>query len=114
RLMKTQTMLGAARTLARSLLNQQARPMLKDFLRRHAPGVGADDVRPGRTRRLEGLRTFATLAFAEELVDEPDLLESYCTVFEPHDDATLVISTPQEADAIARVKRTLADLPVPA
>src|SRR5439155_23363387 len=112
--MKTQTMLGAARGLARGLLNERTRAALRDFLRRHAPGADADEVSPGRTRRLEGLRTFVTLAFAEELVDEPDLLESYCTVFGPHDDSTLVISTPQEADAIARVKRTLADLPVPA
>jgi hypothetical protein len=89
-----------------------ARAMLKDFSRRRAPGGGADEVSPGRMRRLEGLRAFATLAFAEELVDEPGLLESYCTVFEPHDDATLVISTRHDAEAIARTKRTLAELPM--
>jgi FkbM family methyltransferase len=38
------------------------------------------------------MRSFTTLAFADELVASPDLLSAYASAFGPRDDATLLIS----------------------
>jgi FkbM family methyltransferase len=40
----------------------------------------------------EALRSFTTLAFADELVASPELLHAYASAFGPRDDATLLIS----------------------
>lgn len=52
-------------------------------------------------RRLQGARAFVGLAFAEELVEAPRLLEAYAAVFGGADDATLVISAPGSVDRLA-------------
>jgi hypothetical protein len=41
--------------------------------------------------RLDGVRSFATLAHAAELVEAPEMLTAYASVFGPSDDATLVV-----------------------
>src|SRR5262249_17221441 len=46
----------------------------------------------GDRRALLGeTRSFVTLAFADELADDPSLLDAYASVFGPDDDASLVI-----------------------
>jgi glycosyltransferase involved in cell wall biosynthesis len=42
--------------------------------------------------RLEGVRSFATLAFADELVAAPEMLTAYAGCFSGSDDATLVVA----------------------
>ena len=42
------------------------------------------------------LRSFVTLAFADELVESPELLAAYGQAFSHEDDATLLIALPQE------------------
>ncbi|MDX6727951.1 MAG: hypothetical protein QOK49_2756, partial [Baekduia sp.] len=39
-------------------------------------------------------RAFAVLAFADELLERPELLGAYCEVFGPADDVTLIIYAP--------------------
>jgi glycosyltransferase involved in cell wall biosynthesis len=46
-----------------------------------------------------GARSFATVALADELVSEPDLLAAYCAAFSGDDDATLVVLAPGWSDA---------------
>ena len=43
---------------------------------------------------LAGARSFACLAFADELTDAPELLAAYADAFSGRDDATLVIYAP--------------------
>jgi hypothetical protein len=45
-------------------------------------------------RRIDGARRFATLAHADELLADPDLLRAYGEAFSADDDATLVIYAP--------------------
>ena len=42
--------------------------------------------------RLEGVRSFAVLAFADELVAAPEMLTAYASCFSGSDDATLVVA----------------------
>ena len=44
--------------------------------------------------RIDPTRTHTTLAFADELVERPDLLRAYVEVYGPGDDASLVLWTP--------------------
>jgi hypothetical protein len=45
-------------------------------------------------------RSFATLAFAAEVVDDPGLLAAYASVFDEDDDATLVLFAPAEEEEL--------------
>jgi glycosyltransferase involved in cell wall biosynthesis len=50
---------------------------------------------------LDGVRAFATLAFADELVAAPEMLTAYASCFSGGDDATLVVlGDPGEFDAL--------------
>jgi hypothetical protein len=79
--------------------------------RRRRDWVGAASLTPWDERRLasaarvtgiEGARGFSTLAFADELVSDPDLLAAYAASFGQDDDATLVIYAPDsEPEAVA-------------
>ena len=57
--------------------------------------AGGFSFRPAgrRVRRLD-VRSFATLAFAEEVVSAPELLAAYADAFSEADDASLVIYAP--------------------
>jgi GT2 family glycosyltransferase len=57
------------------------------------PG-GAPDVGNATGERLDGTRTFVTIAFADELVGDPLLLAAYAGAFGPDDDATLIVYAP--------------------
>jgi glycosyltransferase involved in cell wall biosynthesis len=48
-------------------------------------------ARAERAPEVEGLRRFAALAFADELIESPELLRAYGRAFRGDDDATLVI-----------------------
>jgi hypothetical protein len=55
--------------------------------------------RPGA--RLDPTRSFTTVAFAEELVERPELLAEYARTYGPGDDATLIIVAPAaDGDAL--------------
>jgi GT2 family glycosyltransferase len=58
-------------------------------------------------RRMQGARSFVGLAFAEELVERPTLLESYARTFDDSDDATLVISSPGSVERLAALVDSL-------
>ena len=47
----------------------------------------------------EPMRSFTTLAFADELTASPELLSAYAAAFGPRDDATLLISGEGVVDA---------------
>jgi hypothetical protein len=49
---------------------------------------------PAKPVLLHGARSHAVLAFADELIEKPELLESYAAEFGPDDDATLVVYAP--------------------
>jgi hypothetical protein len=52
---------------------------------------------------LDGVRSFATLAYAEELAAAPEMLSAYASVFSGADDATLVVfGTSQQVEALAQ------------
>jgi hypothetical protein len=57
---------------------------------------------------IEGARSFATLAFADELVDTPEMLTAYAQCFSADDDATLVVLG--EPDQIAELGTALETL----
>jgi hypothetical protein len=73
--------------LAHDPWNRSARAALEMTLS-GAPAAGP------RVKRLTGTRGFATLAFAGELVGNPDLLRGYAEVLGGDDDATLVVWAP--------------------
>jgi hypothetical protein len=58
-------------------------------------------------RRLNGARRLVGLAFAEELVERPDLLVAYADVISGADDVTLVISTAGSVDRLAALVEEL-------
>jgi hypothetical protein len=56
---------------------------------------------------LDGVRSFATLAFAAELVEAPEMLSAYGRCFSGEDDATLlVVGDAQQFDALAAALET--------
>lgn len=57
---------------------------------------------------LRGARSFRTLSFAQELIEQPSLLHKYGRCFANHDDATLVIWAP-EAEMIDPLVRVVGD-----
>lgn len=61
---------------------------------------------------IADVRSFATLAFASELVEQPELLRRYAGEFRPDDDATLVIYAPDgdADDAFARLEALTAEI----
>jgi SAM-dependent methyltransferase len=68
---------------------------------------------PAATRRraggsVEGARTFATLALADELLERPSLLSAYCAAISGAADATLVVLGSQEQ--LAGLQTLLTDL----
>jgi glycosyltransferase involved in cell wall biosynthesis len=58
--------------------------------------------------RIQGARGFTTLAFADELIADPEILRAYGEAFGGDDDATLVIYAPR-AD-LDRIEQQLIDL----
>jgi hypothetical protein len=60
----------------------------------YTPGqhAWAQVVMARRSMPDEPMRSFVTLAFADELKADPQLLSAYASVFGPRDDATLLIS----------------------
>lgn len=57
------------------------------------PGLGEMATRPPRSGgAIDGVRRFATLAAADEVLERPELLAGYGEVFGGRDDATLVIA----------------------
>ncbi len=44
--------------------------------------------------QLRGARSHTVLAFADELIENPELFESYAAEYGPDDDATLVVYAP--------------------
>lgn len=61
------------------------------------PPLGETAVRSLRSGgAFEGARRFATLATADEILERPQLLVAYGTVFGGHDDATLIVTGTQE------------------
>ena len=56
------------------------------------PWAGHEPERPQIT--LDGVRSFAALAFADELVAHPEILRTYTDTFGERDDASLVIYAP--------------------
>lgn len=76
--------------LAEDPWNTQAQADLSAALNPE-PGLGA----------VEGARAFATLAFADELVEAPEMLTAYADRFTGADDATLVVlGEPHEIEAL--------------
>ena len=66
----------------------------------------ATDLRAGGS--VEGARTHATLALAEELLEQPSLLSAYCSVITGAADATLVVLGSQ--DQLLALQTLLTDL----
>jgi GT2 family glycosyltransferase len=58
-------------------------------------------------RRMQGARAFVGLAFADELVEQPELLRAYAQVFDGSDDATLVVSSPGSVERLAALVEEL-------
>src|SRR5215210_6516857 len=59
----------------------------------------------------ETLRSFTTLAFADELVATPELLRAYASAFGPRDDATLLISGDGVVDLVTEMSLEGPDAP---
>jgi GT2 family glycosyltransferase/glycosyltransferase involved in cell wall biosynthesis len=76
-----------------------------DELVAHYRGVIAERAERPRPSDLEGARSFAALALADELVAAPELLREYGRRFSGDDDATLVIYAAgwSEADIAAKL-----------
>ncbi len=74
--------------------------------------AGGFSFRPAgrRVRRLD-VRSFATLAFAEEVVSAPELLAAYADAFSEADDASLVIYAPALDPGLAERLSAVADRP---
>ena len=79
------------RALGHDPFHPWAVPRMEVLRRWHAPGPRdpAAGTAPGPAP--EDLRGFVTLAFADELVDDPGLLAAYAEAFSGADDATLLI-----------------------
>ena len=58
-------------------------------------------------RRMQGARSFVGLAFADELVTTPTLLEAYGNTFGGSDDATLVVSAPGSVERLVALVASL-------
>ena len=73
---------------------------------------GALDDRRRRTSTIAGARTFAAIAFGDELVADPSLLADYCAAFGDEVDATLVIvgGEPERLAAAAEAGKRSPDL----
>jgi hypothetical protein len=56
---------------------------------------------PAKDEPLTGARRFVTLAYLDELVDEPELLSTYASVVGDHDDATLAVAAIGLGDDLA-------------
>jgi len=65
---------------------------------------------------LDETRSFAVLAFADDLVADPMALAAYAAVFSDHDDVTLVIYAPDRGEqlAVSQLMGALAQAGVPA
>jgi hypothetical protein len=67
-----------------------------------------DFGRPIAPPALHGVRGTAVLAFADELVECPDLLARYAQAFDGQDDVTLVIAVPDEPSLVPRLEQAAA------
>lgn len=79
---------GAAAGAVRALHLDAHHPDVADVVQPIATAMARP---PGMPERLPGTRGFVVLADAQELVDDPRLLEAYAAAVGPDDDATLVI-----------------------
>ena len=79
---------GAGRALEAPLGRQAVQPAAFVALIERIALAGPDPVRIDPTKR------FTTLAFADEVLERPELLAQYTASVGPHDDASLVLWTP--------------------
>jgi hypothetical protein len=95
---------GFVNAVAHDPWNQRARVELNDAWQAHlvAPPPAAGPP------ALEGVRGFATLAFADELVADPSLLAAYAERFSDDDDATLIVWAPDWTPDEAMTRLTAA------
>jgi hypothetical protein len=90
--------------LVEAMTRTDPKQRVTDTAALHALVESADEVEaarrtveerfPAKPVQLHGARSHAVLAFADELIENPQLLEAYAAEFGPDDDATLVVYAP--------------------
>jgi SAM-dependent methyltransferase len=82
---------------ARGIVDGDPATLVIDGPRYQIPVLGTPRVREVRSGgAITGARGFATLAMADELIEQPELVRTYCSTFSGPDDATLIVLGSQE------------------
>ena len=94
---------------ARGVIDADPRALMIDGPPNQVPVLGDIPLRPVRSGgTIEGARRFATVAVAEELLEEPRLLRAYARTFSGGDDATLVVyGSPEQFELLGELLASL-------
>ena len=99
----------AARNLVAAIAHDPSNASARRGLLATARGAGwiAAPAPPPRAR-IDGARSFATVADGDELSERPELLAAYGSAFSAADDATLVIQLGSDPDTLDRLQAAVA------